>query len=175
MTDLVDVELAVTGCRSCGLCEHRTKTVFSRGTTPARLMVIGEAPGEEEDLSGKPFVGPSGRVLDKMLAAMGVEDVYICNTVKCRPPGNRRPLLSEIEECLPYLKEQISKVGPKVILLLGHVAHSALHGSDRYWLGRVRTFQGITTVSTYHPAFVLRNPESKKVVGRHLHIALSKL
>jgi uracil-DNA glycosylase len=169
--DLAGFEKSVSNCRKCILADSRTHFVFGTGNPRARLMLIGEAPGEEEDKQGKPFVGKAGQLLDKILAAIGFErgEVYIANVLKCRPPGNRDPLPEEMALCLPTLQNQILIIQPKVILLLGRVAaHAVLRtlSSLTSMRGKVHRFrvsgtQGIPVVVTFHPAALLRNPQWK--------------
>lgn len=151
-------------CTRCRLAEGRLQAVFSDGNPDARLMVVGEAPGQREDETGLPFVGPAGRYLDLLLASVGLsrrDSVYICNVIKCRPPGNRNPLPDEIEACAPYLRRQIELVRPEAILAVGTFASQLLTGRDSP-LGRLRgevySYQGVPLVVTYHPAALLRNP-----------------
>ncbi|MBI4538853.1 MAG: uracil-DNA glycosylase [Gemmatimonadetes bacterium] len=151
------------GCVRCRLHEGRSHVVFSDGNPQARVMVVGEAPGAEEDRKGLPFVGPAGQLLDLLLAtvALSRDSVYICNVVKCRPPGNRNPLPDEIETCLPYLRRQIELVAPEAILALGAIAvHTLLGRQDaiKRLRGVVHRYEGIPVVVTYHPAALLRNP-----------------
>jgi len=158
---------AVNGCRRCPLYQTRTHAVVSDGTPQARLMFIGEAPGRDEDLAGVPFVGAAGQLLTKMIQAMGLkrEDVYICNVLKDRPPGNRTPLPDEVEACLPFLQEQIDIIRPQVICVLGAVAAKALlgpHVSITKVRGELRDYRGTPLVATFHPAYLLRNPPAKK-------------
>ncbi len=166
---LARVTEAVQTCRKCPLYRTRTHAVLSDGTPEARLVFVGEAPGRDEDLQGKPFVGAAGKLLTKMIEAMGLrrEDVYICNVLKDRPPGNRTPLPEEIHACLPYLLEQLDIVQPAVICTLGAVAAKALLGPDvsiTKIRGQLRAYDGIPLVPTYHPAYLLRNPAAKKDV-----------
>lgn len=160
------LQAMVATCTKCRLCEGRTMTVFGEGSAPARVMVIGEGPGAEEDKSGRPFVGRAGEYLDSWLKAIHLErgkGVYIANIVKCRPPNNRDPQGDEREACMPYLKRQIQLVKPQVILLLGRTAAQALLetadgvGALR---GRYHRWEGIPVVVTYHPAAVLRNTDT---------------
>jgi len=168
---------AVAGCRACGLCEKRTQTVFGVGATQARWMVVGEAPGEQEDREGEPFVGAAGQLLDRMLAALQLtradepgtppeRQVYIANTLKCRPPGNRNPAPDELSKCEPFLVRQIELLRPRLILAMGRFAVQALLRSDEpigRLRGRVHQYQGVPLVVTYHPAYLLRNlPEKAK-------------
>jgi uracil-DNA glycosylase family 4 len=154
-------------CRQCRLAETRLNFVFGEGNPAADLVVIGEAPGAEEDASGRPFVGRSGQLLDKILLAAGFlrQEVYICNILKCRPPGNRNPLQDEIKYCMPWLLEQLQLVKPKIILILGKVAANTIFenqlslGSMR---GKVARWKEYDCFITYHPAALLRNPEWKR-------------
>ncbi len=150
-------------CTKCGLATGRTQVVFSDGNPNARLMVVGEAPGQREDETGVPFVGRAGQMLDLLLGAIGLsrkESVYICNVLKCRPPGNRNPLPDEIELCSPYLLRQIDAVSPEVILAVGTFAAQLLTGQP-IAIGRLRgtvySYGGAPLVVTYHPAALLRN------------------
>jgi DNA polymerase len=151
-------------CKGCSLAETRTKVVFSDGNPRARLMVVGEAPGAQEDKTGLAFVGPAGKLLDLLLASVGLsrrETAYICNILKCRPPGNRNPLPAEIEACTPFLRRQIEVIAPEVILAVGTFSAQFLTGRDAP-LGKLRggvySYQGVPTIVTYHPAALLRNP-----------------
>lgn len=169
----------VETCRACALAEGRQKTVFSRGREDAQLMFIGEGPGEKEDLSGLPFVGPAGQLLDRMIQAMGYarDEVYICNVVKCRPPKNRAPRPDEVEACRHFLDAQIEAVAPELIIVLGRSAAEALRVIDDHgqWRGRFGTYRGRTTLATYHPSFLLRSPEQKRVAWSDLKKALTFL
>ncbi len=163
---LEDLARDSEACTRCELCETRTKVVFGVGDPAARLMLIGEGPGRDEDLQGEPFVGAAGQLLNKILAAMGLrrEDVYIANTVKCRPPRNRNPEPEELAACRSYLLDQVSLVAPEVIVVLGRVAMQAVLGTDAP-LGRMRgrfhDWNGIPVACTYHPAYLLRTPADK--------------
>jgi len=150
-------------CRRCGLADTRKHVVFSDGNPRARLMVVGEAPGAREDETGRAFVGPAGKLLDLLLATVGLSrerSVYICNVLKCRPPGNRDPLPEEIQTCTPYLRRQIQLIAPEAILAVGSFAARFLTGREES-LGRLRgevySYQGVPVVVTYHPAALLRN------------------
>lgn len=170
-TALEELALFASICEQCGLCRSRTQSVFARGAPTARLMIVGEAPGEQEDLQGLPFVGPSGELLERMLAAMQIpfNDVYICNAVKCRPPDNRTPTDDELAACVPYLDAQIEEVRPLVLLAMGRVAMKALGlGFKGRWRGKWVVRNGIPAIATYHPAYLLRNPEARAVVGQDL-------
>jgi DNA polymerase len=151
-------------CRKCDLAKTRTNVVFSDGNPGARLMVVGEAPGAQEDKTGFAFVGPAGKLLDLLLAAVDLSresSAYICNVLKCRPPGNRNPLPGEIQACTPFLRRQIELISPEAILAVGTFSAQFLTGKSLP-LGRLRgevySYQGVPLVVTYHPAALLRNP-----------------
>lgn len=159
----------IEGCTRCALSEHRTHIVFGAGNPSARLMFIGEGPGADEDRQGQPFVGAAGRLLTKIIESMTLdrEQVYICNVVKCRPPGNRTPAPEEIGSCLPFLQRQIDAVAPEFICALGKVAVQTLlgtTGSIFEWRGKFHDYHGIRLMPTFHPAFLLRRPEHKREV-----------
>ncbi|HEX9780122.1 MAG TPA: uracil-DNA glycosylase [bacterium] len=171
---------AVEQCRKCPLYRTRTHAVVSDGSQDAELMFIGEAPGRDEDLQGKPFVGAAGKLLTKMIEAMGLhrEQVYICNILKDRPPNNRTPEPSEVDACLPYLLEQIEIIRPKVICTLGAVAVKALFGPHiaiSRVRGSVKEYEGVPLVPTYHPAYLLRNPAAKPQAWEDLQVVLKVL
>jgi DNA polymerase len=162
--DLEALRAEALACTRCRLCTGRTQAVFSDGNPSARLMVVGEAPGEREDQTGLPFVGPAGKLLDLMLASVGLsrkESVYICNVIKCRPPGNRNPAPDEIEACAPFLRRQIELIEPEALLAVGSFSGQLLTRSDKP-LGKLRgavySYEGVPLVVTYHPAALLRNP-----------------
>jgi uracil-DNA glycosylase family 4 len=170
----------VRQCRLCGLCETRTQAVFGTGDRGARLMVVGEAPGAEEDRRGEPFVGRAGMLLNSMLRAAGFErrEVYIANVLKCRPPHNRDPSDEEAGRCLPYLRRQIELVSPAVILCVGRIAAQRLLGTElplARLRGRVHDLDGVPVVVTYHPAYLLRSPGEKPKSWEDLKIALKVL
>jgi len=150
-------------CLKCALAGTRTNVVFSDGNPGARLMVVGEAPGAQEDQTGKAFVGPAGKLLDLLLASIGLSratSVYICNVLKCRPPGNRNPLPGEIQACTPYLRQQIELISPEAILAVGTFAAqflTTLESPMGKLRGEVYSYQGVPLVVTYHPAALLRN------------------
>jgi uracil-DNA glycosylase family 4 len=163
---------AVAGCTACGLCRGRTQTVFGTGHERAHWMIVGEAPGEQEDRRGEPFVGKAGQLLDNMLRAVGLtrdaaaaggdaaRQVFIANVLKCRPPMNRNPQPDEVAQCEPFLKRQVALVQPKLILAMGRFAVQSLLRSEEpigRLRGRVHRYEGVPTVVTYHPAYLLRN------------------
>jgi uracil-DNA glycosylase len=184
---------AVAACTACGLCETRRQTVFGVGHAQADWMIVGEAPGEQEDQQGEPFVGPAGQLLDRMLRAVGqsrraasgegVEDdqagdparrVFIANTLKCRPPRNRNPEPDEMARCEPFLRRQVALVQPKLILLMGRFAVKQLLKSDDAigkLRGRVHRYEGIPVIVTYHPAYLLRNMPDKAKAWEDLCLA----
>jgi len=170
----------VRNCRLCGLCETRTQTVFGVGDRKARLMVIGEAPGAEEDRQGEPFVGRAGILLNAMLRAAGFarSEVLIANVLKCRPPNNRDPSDEEAERCLPYLRRQIELVAPEVILCVGRIAAQRLLETDTpigKLRGRIHQLDGRPVVVTYHPAYLLRSPGEKRKSWDDLKLVLGVL
>lgn len=150
------------GCTACRLAETRTNVVFGVGSTDARLMLVGEAPGKNEDLQGEPFVGAAGQLLDELLAGIGIarEDAYIANVLKCRPPGNRDPRDDEIDSCKGYLREQIRMIAPDVVVTLGNFATKLLvpteMGITRMRGRRIDWWLGATLIPTFHPAAALR-------------------
>ncbi len=177
---------AVSACRACALCESRTQTVFGVGHEQAHWMIVGEAPGEQEDLKGEPFVGAAGQLLDNMLRALGLtrgeagpeQQVFIANTLKCRPPRNRNPEPAELQRCEPFLKRQIALVQPRVILAMGRFAVQSLLRSDDAigrLRGRVHRYQGVPLVVTYHPAYLLRQPADKAKAWEDLCLAAGQL
>ena len=167
----------VAECRACPLCQQRKQAVLGVGDQQADWLFIGEGPGAEEDVQGEPFVGQAGKLLDNMLAALDLKrehKVYIANAVKCRPPGNRTPEAAEMAACRPYLERQIALIKPKVIVLLGKAAvHSVLHEDKTLASMRGQRFeyQGIPTVVTYHPAYLLRNLPDKAKAWEDLLLA----
>ncbi len=183
--DWPTLQTAVQNCRACGLCEGRKNTVFGMGAKRADWMVIGEAPGEQEDLRGEPFVGPSGQLLDNMLKAIGLsrqgtdaQAVYIANTIKCRPPNNRNPQPEEMALCAAYLQRQIALIQPKMILAMGRFAVQFLLQTQEpigKLRGRVHAYQGVPVVVTYHPAYLLRNLPDKAKAWEDLCLALQNL
>jgi uracil-DNA glycosylase len=171
-------ELAVTvrACTKCVLCRERTNAVPGEGPADARLVVVGEGPGATEDETGRPFVGRAGKLLTEILAAIELprEQVYICNVVKCRPPGNRKPQQDEIDACVPYLYRQLDRIAPKVILAMGNTAAETLLNTKQSLgslRGRVHHVRGMPVIVTYHPAALLRNPHWKKPTWDDVRIA----
>jgi DNA polymerase len=171
------IRLDLGDCQRCGLAASRTQLVYGVGNPNARLVLVGEAPGREEDLRGEPFVGEAGRLLDRILHAMGMqrEEVYICNVLKCRPPNNRDPLPEEVATCEAFLNRQIAAIRPQVIVGLGRFAvHSLL--KTRVPISQLRgewqTYRGIPLMPTYHPAYLLRNPEGKREVWEDMKSVL---
>jgi len=165
--DLDSLGKIVRECRKCRLAETRNSVVFGEGNPKARVFVIGEAPGADEDAQGRPFVGRSGQLLDKILLAIGFErsDVYIGNIIKCRPPQNRNPLGDEIECCKPWLMQQLEVIKPNIILLLGRVAANTILDnklSMSAMRGKLINWNGFDCFVTYHPAALLRNPNWKR-------------
>lgn len=166
---LVDITQDLGDCKRCRLSKDRYRIVFGTGNPDARLMFVGEGPGSEEDQQGKPFVGAAGHLLTKIIAAIKHtrDDVYICNIIKCRPPGNRNPEPDEIETCLPFLRRQVQAVQPEFIVALGAVAAQTLLDKNlpiSRLRGRFHEYLGIKVMPTYHPAFLLRNAERKRDV-----------
>jgi len=167
-------------CTRCKLHKTRTNIVFGVGSPEARLMFVGEAPGEDEDLQGYPFVGKAGQLLTKMIEAMGLrrEDVYICNTVKCRPPNNRNPEPDELLACEPFLKGQLVAVKPEAIVTLGKFAAQALLREQTpitRLRGQWREYEGIPVMPTFHPAYLLRSPAEKGKVWEDLKQVMKRL
>ena len=169
MKRLAVIAETVSTCTRCVLSQTRTKTVFARGNPLSDLCFIGEGPGADEDREGLPFVGKAGELLDKMIGAMGYkrDDVYICNIVKCRPPGNRNPEPDEVAACEPFLFQQIAIVQPRVIVALGKFAAQCLLRTAEpitRLRGREFEYRGATLIPTFHPAYLLRNPPAKREV-----------
>ena len=167
----------VAGCTACPLHRSRTQTVFGIGNRSAEWMVIGEAPGAQEDQQGEPFVGPAGLLLNEMLRAVGLrrEDVFIANILKCRPPQNRDPLPAEVEACSVFLEQQVALVKPKIILAVGRVAAQNLLKVDEplgLLRGKVHHYAGIPVVVVYHPAYLLRQLREKAKAWQDLQLAL---
>lgn len=167
-------------CQRCGLGKTRQCLVFGVGNPQARLVLVGEAPGREEDEKGEPFVGEAGRLLDRILFAMGLQrdEVYICNVLKCRPPNNRNPEPNEVATCEPFLIRQLASIRPQVIVALGLFAVQTLLQS-KMPISRLRgtwqQYQGIPLMPTYHPAYLLRNPNGKREVWADMKQVIERL
>jgi DNA polymerase len=170
-------------CKRCKLCTTRTNIVFGVGNPDSHLVFVGEAPGADEDAQGEPFVGKAGQLLTKMIEAMGYArgDVYICNVLKCRPPGNRNPEPDEVASCEPFLKKQLGAIRPRMIVALGKFAVQCLLRDDSpisRLRGNLRTYEGIPLMPTFHPAYLLRDPSKKKLAWDDLkavNAALAKV
>jgi DNA polymerase len=192
--DWEGLRAAVAACRACPLCESRRQTVFGVGHPHAHWMIVGEAPGEQEDLRGEPFVGAAGQLLDAMLRSVGLtrdeaaaegeppldpaRQVYIANTLKCRPPRNRNPEPHEMQQCEPFLIRQIELVRPRVIIAMGRFAVQALLRTSEAigrLRGRVHRYQGVPLIVTYHPAYLLRNLPDKARAWEDLCLALETM
>ena len=175
---LEQIRVDLGDCTRCQLHSDRTHIVFGEGNPAARVVLVGEGPGQEEDRLGRPFVGPAGRLLDRIIAAMGWRraEVYICNVIKCRPPRNRDPEVDEIEQCGPFLRRQLRAIRPQAILALGSFAAQFLLASQQpisRLRKRVHQFEGIPVVPTYHPAYLLRNPLQKRQAWEDVQLLLS--
>lgn len=177
---LEDIRADLGDCCRCGLNKGRQKVVFGVGNPNARLVLVGEAPGREEDEKGEPFVGEAGRLLDRILFAMGLQrdEVYICNVLKCRPPNNRDPEADEVTTCEPFLIRQLAAIQPEMIVALGRFAIQTLLQSKAP-ISRVRgtwqQYQGIPLMPTYHPAYLLRNPNGKREVWADMKQVVARL
>ncbi len=183
------LEQAVASCQACGLCKSRKNTVFGVGDTQARWLVVGEAPGENEDLQGEPFVGQAGQLLDNMLKAVGLnrqgaapQGVYIANVLKCRPPANRNPQPEEVLQCEPYLRRQVALLQPQIILALGRFAAQSLLQASvpdvaavplGKLRGQVHSYEGVPVIVSYHPAYLLRTPQDKAKSWADLCLAMN--
>lgn len=177
---LKDVRRDLGDCRRCKLSEHRKNIVFGAGNPNARLVFVGEGPGSEEDQRGEPFVGAAGRLLTKIIEAMNYtrEQVYICNIIKCRPPGNRNPMPDEIQACSPFLRRQISSIKPDFICALGTFAAQTLLETGvpiSKLKGCFHDYMGIRVLPTYHPAYLLRNPGKKRDVWEDMQKLMKAL
>ncbi|MDR8731877.1 uracil-DNA glycosylase [Burkholderia pseudomultivorans] len=177
MLDWDALAARVADCTRCRLCEKRTNTVFGVGDREADWMLVGEAPGENEDKQGEPFVGQAGKLLDNMLRSLSLErgrNVYIANVIKCRPPGNRNPEPDEVARCEPYLQRQVALVKPKLIVALGRFAAQTLLKTDASIAslrGRVHAYEGVPVIVTYHPAYLLRSLQDKSKAWADLCLA----
>ncbi|HZX43024.1 MAG TPA: uracil-DNA glycosylase, partial [Myxococcaceae bacterium] len=176
---LDEVRKELGDCKRCKLCTGRKNLVFGVGNPQARLVFVGEGPGAEEDNQGIPFVGAAGQLLTRMIAAMGYnrDDVYICNVVKCRPPGNRNPEPDEIEACQPFLEAQLHAIRPEVIVALGKFAAQTLLRTNTpitRLRGQWREYVGIPLMPTFHPAYLLRSPGEKKAAWTDLQAVMAR-
>lgn len=177
---LESVRADLGDCRRCKLCQHRRHIVYGVGTSRARLVFVGEGPGRDEDLQGRPFVGAAGKLLTNIIHAMGLtrQEVYICNIIKCRPPGNRNPEADEIATCLPFLNRQIAAIDPEFVCALGTVAAQTLLKTSRrisVLRGCFHDVKGFKLMPTYHPAYLLRNPAQKRAVWEDMKLLLNAM
>jgi len=177
---LKKISQEMAGCQLCQLSKTRQNVVFGEGNPNAQIVFVGEAPGADEDQQGLPFVGKAGQLLTKIIEAMGIKrkDVYICNILKCRPPGNRNPLPEEISFCEPFLKKQLQAISPKVICALGKFAAQTLLRTDisiSLLRGRFHSYEGIKLMPTYHPAYLLRSPSAKKPVWEDVQMIMKEI
>ena len=180
LSALEAVRVELGDCRRCSLGSLRHRLVFGEGNPHAGLVFVGEAPGADEDAQGRPFVGRAGQLLTRIIAAMGLkrEEVYICNILKCRPPGNRNPQPEEIAACEPFLIRQIEAIRPRVLCALGgFAAHTLLKSEAPITVlrGRFQAYQGIPLMPTYHPAYLLRNPGAKKQVWKDVQMIMKAI
>lgn len=178
--EMSQIRSEVLRCASCPLSSTRKNVVFGEGDPHAALMFIGEGPGAVEDETGRPFVGPAGELLTRIIGAMGLkrDDVYIANIVKCRPPGNRDPHPEEVAACIGYLHAQIDAIRPKIIVALGRIASHTLLGEDTpisRLRGAFREYQGIMLMPTYHPSYLLQNPAKKRDVWEDIQKVMDVL
>ena len=179
--DLTTIANAIAACRACGLCQGRTQAIVGTGAEDAELVFVSEGPDADEDATGQPLAGKPGELFDKMLAAMGLSrgQVFICNVVRCRPPGNRVPTAVESAACLGYLTGQLHRIKPKLICTLGNTPLRVLMGDETLGVTRLRgtrlEWHGIPLIPTFHPAYLLRNPESKKPAWEDLKQVLALL
>ncbi len=177
---LADIQADLADCHRCRLAEKRRNVVFGAGNPRAKLVFVGEGPGFEEDQQGLPFVGPAGQLLTRIIHAINLErdQVYICNVIKCRPPGNRNPDSDEINTCFPFLERQIAAIQPNVVVALGTFAAQTLLGTNTP-ISRLRNrfheYKGIKVLPTYHPAYLLRNPDKKREVWEDMKILMREL
>ncbi len=177
---LAEIREEMGDCRRCKLWRGRQNLVFGEGSPTAALMFVGEGPGAEEDLQGRPFVGAAGQLLNRLLSRMGLsrEEVYIANVVKSRPPGNREPEADEIAACLPFLQKQIEAIQPRVIVTLGRVATQALlatHTPLTRLRGRWQTYRGIPLMPTFHPSYLLRFPQERHKTWEDMQQVMARL
>jgi len=180
MEDLETIRRDLGECTRCALAQLRTNIIFGEGNEGADLVFVGEAPGADEDRRGRPFVGRAGQLLTRIIEAMGLkrDDVYICNILKCRPPGNRNPKPEEIGQCEPFLIRQLAAINPKVICALGTFAAKTLLETNApisMLRGRFHQYHDIQLMPTYHPAYLLRNPGAKKLVWQDMQVIMEEL
>jgi uracil-DNA glycosylase family 4 len=178
--NLEELEKFINNCNKCRLSKERKNIVFGEGHPHARLVFVGEAPGMDEDLTGRPFVGQAGKLLTDIIKAMGLtrDEVYICNIIKCHPPHNRDPERDEIEMCLPFLESQLSLIRPEIICAIGRISAQSLIREDfkiTKERGQWQSFRGIPLMPTYHPAYLLRYPQAKKAVWEDMQKIMKKL
>jgi len=176
---LKEIRSDLGDCQRCGLARHRKNIVFGFGSPKAKLVFIGEGPGFEEDRQGEPFVGPAGQLLTKIIEAIKLtrKQAYICNIVKCRPPENRNPETDEINTCFAFLERQIAAIQPDYICALGAVAAQTLLNNAEpisQLRGRIHQYKGIKVIATYHPAYLLRNPEKKRDVWEDMKMLMKE-
>jgi DNA polymerase len=176
---LKEIRSDLGDCQRCGLARHRKNIVFGSGSPKAKLVFIGEGPGFEEDRQGEPFVGPAGQLLTKIIEAIKLarKQAYICNIVKCRPPGNRNPETDEINTCFAFLERQIAAIQPDYICALGAVAAQTLLDTAEpisQLRGRIRHYKGIKVIATYHPAYLMRNPAKKRDVWEDMKMLMKE-
>ena len=177
---LEDIRTDLGECRRCKLESGRKHIVFGEGDPAARLVFVGEGPGYEEDRQGRPFVGAAGRLLTKIIAAIGLDrdQVYICNIIKCRPPGNRNPEPDEIESCAPFVRRQLRAIAPEFVCTLGTFATQTLLQTNQpisRLRGRFHEWMGMRVIPTYHPAYLLRNPERKRDAWEDLKLLMQAM
>ena len=177
---LEDIRSDLGDCRRCKLAAGRTHIVFGEGSPTARLVFVGEGPGFDEDRQGRPFVGAAGQLLTRIIAAMGLDrqQVYICNIVKCRPPDNRNPEGDEIDSCAPFVRRQLRAIAPEFVCTLGTFASQTLLQTDKpisRLRGRFHDLAGIRVIPTYHPAYLLRNPERKRDVWQDMQMLMAAM
>jgi DNA polymerase len=177
---LESIRTDIGNCKRCTLCQKRTNIVFGAGDPKARLVFVGEGPGYEEDKSGEPFVGAAGKLLTKIIEAINLtrEKVYICNIIKCRPPGNRNPMPDEIKTCFPFLKRQLLVIKPDFICALGTFAAQTLLETKQpisRLRGHFHDYMGIKVMPTYHPAYLLRNANKKREVWEDMKVLMKEM
>ncbi len=177
---LIDISKDLEACSRCGLMRSRRNIVFGSGNPTAELVFVGEGPGYEEDQQGEPFVGPAGQLLTKIIAAIGLnrDQVYICNIIKCRPPGNRNPEPEEIAACSTFVRRQLSAIGPKYVCALGKFAAQTLLETTEpisRLRGRLHIHNGLRVIPTYHPAYLLRNPDKKRDVWEDMKLLMKEM